>query len=250
MADNNGEGSPEGYAFPLRNPNVTLNERNFAAFTHRSAAAHPWHDLEIGPEAPAVFNCVVEISKGGKVKYELDKNSGLIKVDRVLYSSIVYPHNYGFIPRTICEDSDPIDVLVLMQEPVLTGSFLRARAIGLMPMIDQGEKDDKIIAVCADDPEFRHYRELNELPPHRLAEIRRFFEDCIHNITSHIASNFKFCFSLVLYFQFSLNIQLLDKKNENKKVDVEAFLPAQAAIAAIKDSMDLYAAYIKAGLQR
>ncbi|XP_033131449.1 soluble inorganic pyrophosphatase 2 isoform X1 [Brassica rapa] len=219
MADNKDGVTPKSSAaFPLRNPNVTLNERNFAAFTNRSAAAHPWHDLEIGPEAPAVFNCVVEISKGGKVKYELDKNSGLIKVDRVLYSSIVYPHNYGFIPRTICEDSDPIDVLVLMQEPVLTGSFLRARAIGLMPMIDQGEKDDKIIAVCADDPEFRHYRDIKELPPHRLAEIRRFFEDY--------------------------------KKNENKKVAVEGFLPAQAAIDAIKDSMDLYAAYIKAGLQR
>lgn len=104
MAEIKDEGSAKGYAFPLRNPNVTLNERNFAAFTHRSAAAHPWHDLEIGPEAPTVFNCVVEISKGGKVKYELDKNSGLIKVDRVLYSSIVYPHNYGFIPRTICEN--------------------------------------------------------------------------------------------------------------------------------------------------
>ncbi|CAH8305146.1 unnamed protein product [Eruca vesicaria subsp. sativa] len=216
MAD---EGTPKSYNSPLRNPNVTLNERNFAAFTHRSAAAHPWHDLEI-VETKFYFyiNQVVEISKGGKVKYELDKNSGLIKVDRVLYSSIVYPHNYGFIPRTICEDSDPIDVLVLMQEPVLTGSFLRARAIGLMPMIDQGEKDDKIIAVCADDPEFRHYRDIKELPPHRLAEIRRFFEDY--------------------------------KKNENKKVDVEGFLPAQAAVDAIKDSMDLYAAYIKAGLQR
>ncbi|CAN7047902.1 unnamed protein product [Brassica rapa subsp. trilocularis] len=218
MADNkDGETPKSSAAFPLRNPNVTLNERNFAAFTNRSAAAHPWHDLEIGMLLMMKWH-VVEISKGGKVKYELDKNSGLIKVDRVLYSSIVYPHNYGFIPRTICEDSDPIDVLVLMQEPVLTGSFLRARAIGLMPMIDQGEKDDKIIAVCADDPEFRHYRDIKELPPHRLAEIRRFFEDY--------------------------------KKNENKKVAVEGFLPAQAAIDAIKDSMDLYAAYIKAGLQR
>ncbi|KAG2720102.1 hypothetical protein I3843_02G013700 [Carya illinoinensis] len=134
-----------------------------------------------GPGAPSVFNCVVEIGKGSKVKYELDKTSGLIKVDRVLYSSVVYPHNYGFIPRTICEDSDPMDVLILMQEPVLPGSFLRARAIGLMPMIDQGERDDKIIAVCADDPEFRHYKDIKEIPPHRLAEIRRFFEDCIHS---------------------------------------------------------------------
>ncbi|KAJ6821631.1 soluble inorganic pyrophosphatase-like [Iris pallida] len=118
-------------------PHVALNERILSSMSRKSVAAHPWHDLEIGPGAPLVFNCVVEISKGSKVKYELDKASGLIKVDRVLYSSVVYPHNYGFIPRTICEDSDPMDVLVIMQEPVLPGSFLRARAIGLMPMIDQ-----------------------------------------------------------------------------------------------------------------
>ncbi|XVF62061.1 hypothetical protein PTKIN_Ptkin08bG0186700 [Pterospermum kingtungense] len=177
MANNGGEetsgNSGVGY------PRVALNERILSSLTRRSIAAHPWHDLEIGPGAPAVFNCVVEIGKGSKVKYELDKTSGLIKVDRILYSSVVYPHNYGFIPRTICEDSDPMDVLILMQEPVLPGTFLRARAIGLMPMIDQGEKDDKIIAVCADDPEFRHYTDIKQLPPHRLAEIRRFFEDCI-----------------------------------------------------------------------
>ncbi|OVA18291.1 Inorganic pyrophosphatase [Macleaya cordata] len=123
-----------------------LNERILSSMSRRAVAAHPWHDLEIGPEAPIVFNCVVEIGKGSKVKYELDKKTGLIKVDRVLYSSVVYPHNYGFIPRTLCEDNDPMDVLVLMQEPVLPGCFLRAKAIGLMPMIDQGEKDDKIIA--------------------------------------------------------------------------------------------------------
>ncbi|BBH07940.1 pyrophosphorylase 1 [Prunus dulcis] len=159
------------------------------------------------PGAPAVFNAVVEISKGSKVKYELDKTTGLIKVDRVLYSSVVYPHNYGFIP----EPSVRI-------EPVLPGSFLRARAIGLMPMIDQGEKDDKIIAVCADDPEFRHTKDIKDLPPHRLAEIRRFFEDY--------------------------------KKNENKEVAVEDFLPAEAAIDAIKYSMDLYASYIVESLRQ
>ncbi|KAG0493115.1 hypothetical protein HPP92_006513 [Vanilla planifolia] len=87
--------------------------------SRRSVAAHPWHDLEIGPGAPVIFNVVVEIPKGSKVKYELDKKTGLIKVDRILYSSVVYPHNYGFIPRTLCEDNDPMDVLVLMQEPVL-----------------------------------------------------------------------------------------------------------------------------------
>ncbi|KAG5072539.1 hypothetical protein JHK86_007750 [Glycine max] len=182
-----------------------LNERIISSMTRRSVAAHPWHDLEIGPGAPTIFNCVIEIGKGSKVKYELDKKSGLIKIDRVLYSSVVYPHNYGFIPRTICEDSDPLDVLIIMQEPVLPGCFLRAKAIGLMPMIDQGEKDDKIIAVCADDPEYRHYNDIKELPPHRLAEIRRFFEDY--------------------------------KKNENKEVAVNDFLPASAAFEAVNRSM-------------
>lgn len=197
---------------------LPLNTRILTSDTRRSVAAHPWHDLEIGPGAPSVFNCVVEIGKGSKVKYELDKKSGLIKVDRVLYSSVVYPHNYGFIPRTLCEDNDPIDVLVLMQEPVLPGTFLRARAIGLMPMIDQGEKDDKIIAVCADDPEFVHYSDIHQLPPHRLQEIRRFFEDY--------------------------------KKNENKEVAVNDFLPAVNAIEAIKHSMDLYASYIVESLRQ
>ncbi|TVU31148.1 hypothetical protein EJB05_22820, partial [Eragrostis curvula] len=169
---------------------------------------------------------VVEITKGRKVKYELDKKTGLIKVDRVLYSSVVYPHNYGFIPRTLCEDNDPMDVLVLMQdsllfplvEPVIPGSFLRARAIGLMPMIDQGEKDDKIIAVCADDPEYRNYSDISELSPHRLQEIKRFFEDY--------------------------------KKNENKDVAVDAFLPATTAREAIQHSMDLYAQYILQSLRQ
>jgi inorganic pyrophosphatase len=195
-----------------------LNQRILSTMERRTVAAHPWHDLEIGPEAPAVFNCVIEIGKGSKVKYELDKKSGLIKVDRVLYSSVVYPHNYGFIPRTLCEDEDPIDVLVIMQEPVLPGSFLRARAIGLMPMIDQGEKDDKIIAVCADDPEYRHFKDIKELPPHRLAEIRRFFEDY--------------------------------KKNENKEVAVNDFLGHEAAVDAIGHSMDLYASYIVESLRQ
>ncbi|KAL2336294.1 hypothetical protein Fmac_010740 [Flemingia macrophylla] len=199
-------------------PTPRLNERILSSLSRRSVAAHPWHDLEIGPDAPNIFNCVVEITKGSKVKYELDKKTGLIKVDRILYSSVVYPHNYGFIPRTLCEDNDPLDVLILMQEPVLPGCFLRARAIGLMPMIDQGEKDDKIIAVCADDPEYKYYTDFKELPPHRLSEIRRFFEDY--------------------------------KKNENKEVAVNEFLPASTALEAIQYSMDLYAEYILHTLRR
>ncbi|KAF1894249.1 hypothetical protein Lal_00004173, partial [Lupinus albus] len=185
-----------------------LNERILSSLSKRSVAAHPWHDLDIGPGAPHIFNVVVEISKGSKVKYELDKKTGLIMVDRILYSSVVYPHNYGFIPRTLCEDNDPLDVLVLMQEPILPGCFLRARAIGLMPMIDQGEKDDKIIAVCADDPEYKYYSDFKELAPHRMTEIRRFFEDY--------------------------------KKNEHKEVAVNDFLPASSAEEAIQYSMSVY----------
>ncbi|KAI3877632.1 hypothetical protein MKW92_017690 [Papaver armeniacum] len=127
---------------------------------------------------PALWLCkqsdVVEIPRGNNVKY------GLIKDDCILYSSVVCPHNHGSIPRTLCEDADPLDVLIIMQEPVLPGCFIRAKAIGLMPTIPhmlRGEKDDKIIAVCVDDPEYRHYTDIKELPPHRLAEIRRFFED-------------------------------------------------------------------------
>ncbi|KAI3691930.1 hypothetical protein L6452_31733 [Arctium lappa] len=201
---------------PKRTPR--LNERILSSLSKRSVAAHPWHDLDIGPEAPQTINVVIEIPKGSKVKYELDKKTGLIKVDRVLYSSVVYPHNYGFIPRTLCEDNDPMDVLVIMQEQVVPGCFLRARAIGLMPMIDQGEKDDKIIAVCADDPEYRHYNDINQLPPHRLAEIRRFFEDY--------------------------------KKNENKEVAVDEFLPSKTAYEAIQHSMDLYGEYIMQTLKK
>ncbi|KAG8475218.1 hypothetical protein CXB51_032069 [Gossypium anomalum] len=184
-----------------------LNERILSSLSRRSVAAHPWHDLEIGPDAPNVFNCVVEIAKGSKVKYELDKKTGMIKVDRVLYSSVVYPHNYGFIPRTLCEDNDPLDCLVIMQEPVVPGCFVRARALGLMPMIDQGEKDDKIIAVCADDPEYKHYTDIKELPPHRLTEIKH-------------------------------------KKNENKEVAVNDILPSSTAFEAIQHSMDLYGEYL------
>ncbi|KAD4178466.1 hypothetical protein R6Q59_022065 [Mikania micrantha] len=195
-----------------------LNERILSSLSKRSAAAHSWHDLDIGPEAPQIFNVVIEIPKGSKVKYELDKKTGLIKVDRVLYSSVVYPHNYGFIPRTLCEDNDPMDVLVIMQEPVVPGCFVRAKALGLMPMIDQGERDDKIIAVCADDPEYKHFVDIQQLPPHRLSEIRRFFEDY--------------------------------KKNEHKEVAVDEFLPSKTAFEAIQHSMDLYGEYIMQTLKR
>jgi len=138
---------------------------------------HPWHDVELGPEAPRLFNAVIEIPIGSKVKYELDKATGLLRVDRVLFSAVHYPANYGFLPRTFCDDDDPLDVLVLGQVAVDPLSILRAKTIGVMQMIDQNAEDDKIIAVHADDPEYNHYRDLSELPEHKLKTLKRFFED-------------------------------------------------------------------------
>ena len=138
---------------------------------------NPWHDVELGDETPELVPSIIEVPKGSKTKYELDKATGMIRVDRILYSSVQYPANYGFIPRTYCEDHDPLDVLVLGQEPVAPLSIMRAKPIGLMKMLDHGEADDKIIAVHADDPEYAHYESIDELPPHRMTEVKRFFED-------------------------------------------------------------------------
>jgi inorganic pyrophosphatase len=139
--------------------------------------AHPWHDVDIGNDRPDVFSAVIEIPQGGKVKYELDKETGLLRVDRMLYSSVVYPANYGFIPRTYADDGDPLDVLVLAQESVDPLSILRARPIGMMSMIDDDEEDAKIICIHMDDPAFNDYWHIKELPDHRLRELRRFFQD-------------------------------------------------------------------------
>ena len=139
--------------------------------------AHAWHDVPIGDDAPETFNVVIEIPQGSKVKYELDKQTGLLRVDRVLYSSVIYPSNYGFIPQTYGDDNDPLDVLVLMQEAVLPLSLMRVRPIGMMHMIDQGQADEKIICVHLDDPAFNSYYHIWELPDHRLLEVRRFFLD-------------------------------------------------------------------------
>lgn len=138
---------------------------------------HPWHDIPIGDESPLLINAIIEVPKGSKNKYELEKTTGIIKVDRVLYSSIHYPANYGFIPQTYCEDKDPLDILVLGQEPVHPLSMLIAKPIGLMNMLDQGEADDKIIAVHQHDPEYCTYENLEDLPAHRMRELKRFFED-------------------------------------------------------------------------
>jgi len=138
---------------------------------------HPWHDIVIAEPIDEAFAAFIEIPKGSKVKYELDKDTGLLRVDRVLFSAVHYPANYGFIPRTYCDDGDPLDVLVLGQEPVYPMCIMRARAIGMMEMRDDKGLDDKIIAVHVDDPAVRDYTNIRELPKHTLLELRRFFED-------------------------------------------------------------------------
>lgn len=138
---------------------------------------HAWHDVSWGSDAREFFNAIVEIPEGSKVKYELDKSTGLLRADRVLYSAVHYPANYGFIPQTYCLDGDPLDVLMLCQQPLAPLSIVRCRAVGVLPMRDDRGEDDKIIAVHIDDPQFAHYRDIDELPPHVLAEVKRFFLD-------------------------------------------------------------------------
>jgi len=138
---------------------------------------HAWHDVTPGANLPSVFTTVIEIPMGSSVKYELDKQTGMLRLDRILYSAVYYPANYGFIPQTLAEDDDPLDVLVLRQEAVVPLTVMQARAIGLMTMIDSGKKDHKIIAVAMHDPEFNSYNEAHEMPEHRLTMLRRFFLD-------------------------------------------------------------------------
>jgi inorganic pyrophosphatase len=171
---------------------------------------HPWHDLDPGDGVPHEFRCVIEIPLGSNVKYELDKETGLMRMDRVLYSAMFYPANYGFIPQSLAEDGDPLDVLVLCQEPVAPLTIMRARAIGLMAMIDAGIKDDKIIAVAVDDPEFSDYRDAHELPQHRMLMLRRFFQDY--------------------------------KELEGKVVEVDHMQPAAKAYPIIENSLERYRA--------
>jgi inorganic pyrophosphatase len=140
-------------------------------------SVHPWHDVALPADPTGWFPAYIEIPRGSKVKYELDKVTGLLWVNRVLYSAVFYPANYGFVPRTYCEDGDPLDVLVLGQEEVAPGVLLRARAIGVMRMRDEKGQDDKLIAVHEDDPAYAEYHDIRQLPHHRLREVQRFFLD-------------------------------------------------------------------------
>jgi inorganic pyrophosphatase len=169
---------------------------------------HPWHDVSPGKEVPRDFQAVIEIPLGSNLKYELDKPTGLIKVDRVIHSAVFYPANYGFIPQTYAEDNDPLDVLVLCQEAVQPLALIKARAIGVMTMVDSGATDDKVIAVATNDPEFSEYLEARDLPGHRLLVLKRFFQDY--------------------------------KQLEGKQVQVEEIRPAYAAISVIEQALARY----------
>lgn len=169
---------------------------------------HPWHDVELGEEAPSILTAVIEVPMGSNVKYELDKKSGMIKVDRTLFSAVYYPANYGFFPQTYCDDKDPLDVLVLGKEALVPLCLVRVKPIGMMKMIDQGQLDDKVIAVQYDDQEFCHYDSIDELPPHILLQVQRFFED----------------------------YKILEKK----AVKVEGFLSKEDALRVIKESIEAY----------
>jgi len=136
---------------------------------------HPWHGASIGDEAPEIVNAFIEITRGSKAKFEIDKKSGCIKLDRMLHSSVHYPINYGFIPRTYADDNDPLDILVACQADLPPGILCEARIIGMMEMIDRGEVDHKLIAVANEDPFYDDVKELKDLNPHLLKEIHDFF---------------------------------------------------------------------------
>jgi inorganic pyrophosphatase len=172
---------------------------------------HPWHDVSPsvpGRDLPGSVRAVVEIPRGSSVKYELDKPSGRLRLDRVLRSAVYYPANYGFIPQTYAEDDDPLDILVLSSESVVPLCLVDAEVIGVMTMIDEGKADHKIIATLAGDPEYENLRAPTDLPPHIFRVVRRFFEDY--------------------------------KMLENKAVEVDEAQPAEAALPVIEDALERY----------
>jgi inorganic pyrophosphatase len=169
---------------------------------------HPWHGPQAGDKVPSLVNAVIEIPKGSRCKYEIDKPTGLLKLDRIIYSSFHYPVNYGFIPRTLGHDGDPLDILVICSESILPLCLTEARVIGNMQMTDNNEKDDKIISVASKDPEFEHIHDIEGLAPHFLSMLRNFFEEY--------------------------------KKLERKKVIINDFQSARAAYDIIEEAVTHY----------
>src|SRR6188768_4003604 len=137
---------------------------------------HPWHGAHYGEKLPEIVNGLIEISQGSKAKYEIDKPTGLLKLDRVIHSSFHYPVNYGFIPKTLGMDNDPLDILVLCSQSIQPLCLVEATVIGNMQMIDSGDKDDKIIAVATKDPSVNHITSIEEMPRHFMNELRNYFE--------------------------------------------------------------------------
>jgi inorganic pyrophosphatase len=170
---------------------------------------HPWHDTYVDDSVISTgFPVIVEIPKGSTNKYELDKETGLLRLDRVLYSAVYYPADYGFIPRTYCDDGDPLDALVLGQEPVYPLTIVQARAVGVMRMRDDKGVDDKIVAVSVRDPSFEGYTDKSQLPAHVLRQVQRFFQDY--------------------------------KVLEHKEVVIEDMLGPEDALRIIRESLELY----------
>lgn len=169
---------------------------------------HPWHGASPGDGVPERVNALIEISQGSRAKYEIDKITGLLKLDRVIYSSFHYPINYGFIPQTLGMDGDPLDVLVLCSQPVQPLCLVEATVIGNMQMIDSGAKDDKIIAVATKDPSVNHISETDELPRHFFNELKNYFEQY--------------------------------KVLENKQVQIDNFQNKEEAYRIIHAAIDLY----------
>lgn len=175
--------------------------------------SNPWHAVPVGDRAPDIVNGIIEIPQTSRAKYELDKDSGLLKLDRVLYSAMYYPANYGFIPRTYCDDKDPLDILVLCKIEVVPLCLISAKVIGVMRMLDGGELDDKIIAVAENDMSVNHMNDVSELPDHFLRELKNFFEDY--------------------------------KKLEHKEVKVEEFQSANIAKEIVLKAMQDYRELVK-----
>lgn len=169
---------------------------------------HPWHGAHYGENAPLQINAVIEIPEGSRSKYEVDKTTGLLRLDRVIYSSFHYPTNYGFIPQTLGQDNDPLDILVFCSQSLAPLCLVEATVIGNMQMIDSGQLDDKIIAVATQDPSVNHIRSINEMPPHFINEMRNFFEQY--------------------------------KVLENKKVEIDNFQDAATAYKVIMDAILFY----------
>ncbi len=169
---------------------------------------HPWHDVPVGDSnVPRTVNAIIEITRGSKAKYEIDKKTGLLQLDRVLHTAFYYPSNYGFIPQTFAGDGDPLDILVLSQIDIEPLCIVRANVIGVMRMFDHGE-DDKIIAVCADDMSVNHIQNIDELPPHFTVELKHFF--------------------------------MRYKELENKQVDVEEFYDKSKAMDIVQEAIVSY----------